>query len=176
MDPNNLYLTWLVGLVDDGRAYQYTSVFHAAWEMEFTYSISLDANRAQDGIDLRRVYERDASVVLPELGPCRVLEFLIGLSFRMEHILYNWEFPNQVDRWFWELMHNLRLIDLGLHNTEEQNYEIASHVLQKVVDRDYTPAGLGGVFPIQSPENDQRDVEVWYQMHNWIRENPTRLA
>ena len=176
MDPNNLYREWLVSLVDGDRADRYPTVINAAWDMEFIYSIPTDANRAQDGIDLRRVFERETSHSLPDLGPCRVLEFLVALSKRIDYILYDYEYQDQTDRWFWEMMANLRLIDLGSHNTREPNRKVVDSILQRVIDRTYDDAGYGGLFPLRHPKEDQRTVEVWYQMHLWIAERQNRMV
>jgi hypothetical protein len=175
MDSINNYFGWLVGLIDDGRADHYSMVLRAAWDMEFIYSIPTDSNRAQDGLDLREVYERETSLALPELGPCRVLEFLAALSKRMDYILHDYANPGQTQRWFWQLMTNLRLIDLGDHNTVQQNREIADTVLYTVITRSYDRNGIGGLFPLHNPKEDQRLVEVWYQMHSWIVEHRNQI-
>jgi hypothetical protein len=168
MDPSNSYFGWLVSLIDDGRADQHPIIIHAAWDMEFTYSIPTDANRAQDGIDLRRAYERESSLALPDLGPCRVLEFLIALSQRMEYILYDYDHPNQCHVWFWKMITNLGVIGLN-------DRKIVDSLLHRFIIREYGYYGDGGLFPLSHPKEDQRTVEVWYQMHKWIAEAQNRV-
>lgn len=176
MHPNDLYLEWLVSLIDDGRADYYSMVLTVAWEMEFTYSIPLDANRALDGVDLRNVYERDTSQPVPELGPCLILEFLIALSLRINYILDDPGLPDRTAHWFWVVIGNLALTHLGPHNKPEQNREISEYAFRRVVNREYDAAGSGGLFPLRSPIQDQRKVEVWYQMHAWIAQEENQLV
>jgi hypothetical protein len=32
-------------------------------------------------------------------------------------------------------------------------------------------SGLGGMFPLEDPREDQRAIEIWYQMMAYINEN-----
>lgn len=162
------YRVYLVGLVDDGQAFQYPEIFEVGWEMPFSWSIPMDENRYLDGLELREAFEREASVALPDLGPCRVLEFLIGISKHLEFILFNYQSPEPTSYWFWQLMRNLRLTDIGPHNTYEQNLEIVRGTFNRVLSRTYDRLGNGGLFPLRLSERDQREVEIWYQMHEWI--------
>jgi hypothetical protein len=35
----------------------------------------------------------------------------------------------------------------------------------------YTTSGYGGLFPLEEPKEDQRKVEIWYQMMAYLGEN-----
>lgn len=166
----NEYLWWLISLVDDGRADSYLMIFTVAWEMEFDFSIPTDGNRAQDGLDLRRAFERESSLILPDLGPCRVLEFLIGISRRMNYILFDYGNPDNSHKWFWALINNLRLLDIGVDRVDDHAREMIEVAFQRVIDRKYDLMGNGGLFPLYAAVEDQRDIEIWYQMHSWISE------
>lgn len=159
------------GLVDDGRAIQYPAIFEVGWEMPYSWSVPMDENRYYDGMELRGAFEREASVTLPDLGPCRMIEFLVALSNRMEFILFDYNYPGQVDRWFWQIMTNLRLTDIGTHNSHSTNRAIVKGTFERVLTRSYDQLGNGGLFPLRESNFDQRKVEVWYQMHAWIHEN-----
>ena len=37
--------------------------------------------------------------------------------------------------------------------------------------REYSDNGHGGLFPLKNPKKDQRKVEIWYQMTEYINEN-----
>jgi hypothetical protein len=44
-------------------------------------------------------------------------------------------------------------------------------ILERVKNRDYETDGHGGLFPLRNPPEDQRQVELWYQMGHWMAEN-----
>ena len=44
-------------------------------------------------------------------------------------------------------------------------------ILNKIIDRGYSRRGVGGLFPLKYSKNDQRKVELWYQMHSYLIEN-----
>lgn len=158
-----MYWSWLVGLVDDGRAYQHPMLFRIAWDTRYTYTIKTDKNRYMDGIELREEFERESSIMLPDLGPCTVLEFLVALSRRIEYILYDYDNPLPISHWFWRMMENL-----GLGESDDPSHIMSAFTI--LVNRKYDYDGEGGLFPLVNPRNDQRKIEVWYQMHSWISE------
>lgn len=43
-------------------------------------------------------------------------------------------------------------------------------ILQQVIFRTYTASGIGGLFPLKSPRDDQRRVELWYQLCSYLLE------
>jgi hypothetical protein len=46
----------------------------------------------------------------------------------------------------------------------------AEEILDAVIWRTYLPNGQGGFFPLIDFEEDQTQVELWYQMSAFIRE------
>lgn len=141
----------------------YEMLMRILFEREFRWSNDMDANRARDGLDVRAVYlDHDHS-------PCSWLEMLIGLAQRMSFIQ-----GGEVSYWFWELIQNL-----GLDLCPDSKFKRAkgkwSHfvwaILDIVAENAYDFDGSGGIFPLQHPKEDQRNVEIWYQMHAWLEEN-----
>jgi len=43
-------------------------------------------------------------------------------------------------------------------------------ILDRVIHRKYKANGEGGFFPLKETNNDQRDVELWYQMSEYVLE------
>jgi hypothetical protein len=39
-----------------------------------------------------------------------------------------------------------------------------------VIHRYYQPNGHGGFFPLENPQDDQRHVELWYQLNEYVME------
>lgn len=166
----NKYQRWLRGLVHKSGP-SYDILFDIAWVTRYVAFIPNDVNRAVDGTNLRRRFEYETSLRLPELGECTVLEFLIGLAIRLNETVYNNENPNQEAYWFWVLIENLQLdayTDFypfkDLHHGVQMAFEILN-------DRLYATNGHGGLFPLKNTEEDQRHVEVWYQMQAYLHEN-----
>jgi len=40
-----------------------------------------------------------------------------------------------------------------------------------VILRRYSKTGKGGLFPLKHPKKDQTEVEIWYQMQQYVMEN-----
>lgn len=134
------------------------------------YSVPNDDNRAEDGISLRNRFYAESSIRLPYLGECTMLEFMIALAIRMNEVTYDYTNPWQVSYWFWLLIENLGIADCHDRKQKEALIKIPI-VLNKVVDRSYDYNGVGGLFPINNPEEDQRTVEIWYQMMAYLEQN-----
>jgi hypothetical protein len=43
-------------------------------------------------------------------------------------------------------------------------------ILYALIWRTYDPDGSGGFFPLLHSKKDQRQIEIWYQMHAYVRE------
>jgi len=158
------YRVWLRGLVIPlAPTYHSASIFHIAWDILYVPTIPNDQNRSQDGINLRQEYGNVTGNSLPPMGPCRMLEFLIGLAIRLNAADYDPAMPDRVGSWFWALIDNLGIIkgdDLWIEDS-----------LERINTRDYSSDGSGGLFPLRRPKEDQRNVEVWYQMQAYLMEN-----
>lgn len=127
---------------------------------EFVWLVPNDDNRIADGLDIRAEWEWARSIT----GPCSFLEVLIGLSRRIAFVT-----GENAEGWSWQL-----LINLELHQMRDPltAYKIqkAEKIIEAVIWRTYHSTGEGGFFPLSHPEEDQRKVELWYQMSAYIRE------
>lgn len=170
----NAYRNWL--LFEMG-AEDYGVLFDILYETEFTWKIDRDADRAEDGKDLRIRFAEESGMDLPDSvrdWPCSFLEMLIALAYSIEEqITYDPQFGNQTASWFWTMMGNLHLdamdddmmFECGLMMDAE-----VRDICDKVMNRDYRADGYGGMFPLQEPYEDQRGVEIWYQANAYILE------
>lgn len=167
----NKYNRWLRDLVRTPGP-SHDILFDIAWVTHYEYSVPNDDNRAQDGLKLRERFEYETSIRLPDLGECRILEFLIALAIRLNESVYNHEDPNQEPSWFWMLIVHLEL------NEYDDSYDFTrihgeiQDVFARLNRREYdSDGGNGGLFPLANPTQDQRDVEIWYQMMAYLQEN-----
>jgi hypothetical protein len=168
------YIDWLLQKIDNPRNQDYEDLFAILWEQEFYSLVDNDSNRAEDGLSLRKMWERKTRQRLI-LGPPRVLEVLIYLAMRARDVLYDGDFTISVDALFWEFLTNL-----GLDFYNNKKFEGYTHddnrldvidILDKWLKREFQRNGKGGVFPLKNPKKDQRDEELWYQMNYYLMEN-----
>lgn len=166
---NKEYFEWLYGMVCDGRyskKISYRSLMTYLYNTEFTYTIPIDKNRADDGIELRRRFciskDYDDRFVNRIAGPCSVLEMMIALAIRCEEsIMDDTRFGNRTGQWFWGMINNL---GLGSMVDNEFNEQYVKVTVKRFLERRYEPDGKGGLFTIRNCKYDLRDVEIWYQL------------
>lgn len=169
-DPK--YLKWILKKVgcDAGDLKKYSKLFRILYEMEFYYLIPMDENRALDGIKLRRQYDLDHKTTLySSEEPCSVLEMLIALAIRMENDILGDPEDEHPEYWFWQFLDNLGILgyfDDVFGPSAAQDIE---KKVQKFCDREYNYDGKGGIFPQKVAKNDQRKIEIWYQMQEYCQ-------
>lgn len=171
-----LYFQWLCGLVEQGATpgrNHYSHLLKSLFDKEFTCFVPNDDNRIGDGLELRKVWYRTGIDFMSNQleKPCSVLEIIIALALRMEDILYEPDKPNRTNKWFWMMIDNLSLSifnDRAYAFDPEGSSEEVGLILQTWLDRSYDRNGVGGLFPIQHSREDQRKVEIWYQMQAYL--------
>lgn len=165
------YLTWLYSQVGSVKTRDqqktYWSLFRALFTKEFVWIIPNDDNRVEEGKYLRNEFMEDHD--WDEIDPdwfdmgCSMLEMLIALSRRL-----SFEAGGEPREWFFELLENLGLYDYTDSKTFSRDE--VEDVLDSVIWRTYAYDGTGGLFPLQDPGEDQREVEIWYQLNAYIME------
>ena len=136
---------------------------------EFVWLIPNDDNRAEDGKELRYEFINEQGIdevdqAWLDLG-CSVLEMMIALARRAA-----FESDDEVVEWFWRFIFNLGLnnhTDIAYASKTEREVD---NVLDTVIFRTYDADGLGGFFPLIHPRQDQRKVELWYQLAAYLSE------
>lgn len=171
-EVNDSYFQWMYQLVCDvcPNKPSYKKLLYFLHSTEFIYRLALDGNRFDDGVELRYRfgYENDLEQVKVSKylddKPCSVLEMMIALAIRLEeHIMSDPEVGNRTKMWFWDMIENLGLENMSDDYFEEERVEC---IIQKFLERDYSPNGKGGLFRIERGKYsryDLRDVEIWYQ-------------
>jgi len=168
------YFEALYGFIfdeDDGPcAPTYWNVSRILHSLPFTYTIDLDENRKNDGLDLRvSLLENSDRTSREDIWwfdyPCSVLEMIVALSDRMS-------LQTSLTRYhyFLEILHNLG-IDLDDDEPEDSIYSPVVNSVETMLGRSYNYDGRGGMFPLERPRQDQRKVEIWYQMGAYLIEN-----
>lgn len=176
---DDLYFEWLYEQVADVNEIDprktYWDLLRKLYCSEFLYFIPNDDNRAQDGFELRDFFLQEEGLQPDpywETLPCSIFEMLVSLARRME-----FEGGRSVVHWFWQFIRNL---ELDIFTDEfcmesASGYHVMVYIAQSAVEalnsRSYSYSGHdGGLFPLNDPEEDQSEVELWYQMSAYLRE------
>jgi hypothetical protein len=169
------YFEWLytqVFPIDQGAPFRrYTVVCQMMNDIPFLVIVSRDDNRVADGAQLRNAFVRDsryepldeAELLYPDAS---ILEVLVGLALKAEKLIEI--SPHDMFKIFLE--------NLGLDNYYDDSPIVGirnkiDRKLRRFNNRSYTSKGKGGLFPLMyDPEEDQRAVELWYQMGAYMAE------
>lgn len=163
----NRYFGWMVEVV---HGHEYSQLLHRLSTTEFGWTVPLDANRADDGVQLRyrfgRIFSYPDYIIASELDDCScsILEMMVALAIRCEEtIMHDQEVGDRTARWFWDM-----LASLGLQRMTDEWYDdnYVNNVINRFLNREYEYNGAGGLFTVSRPRRDMRSVEIWYQM-NW---------
>ena len=164
---DNAYYDWLldkVGVKDDDSGA--ATVVRCLYRADFYWLVDNDDNRAADGLVLRTTFmdmEGWNTEPWSDIG-CTVLEMLIGLASRIDSdIMWDGEHDSTA-KWFWEMVNNLDMDWLDPDDILE--------CIDRFLSREYDYNGVGGIFPLlKGASEDQRNVEIWYQMQSYLMEN-----
>lgn len=169
MEVENDYFEWMFDLVCKGRCsndHSYRMLLSYLHEVEFTYRIKGDADRAGDGVGLRHRFALDSfdyDYVRNCLdGPCSVLEMMVALAIRCEEtIMSDSRYGDRTGQWFWKMVVNLGLGSMTDSRFDERYVE---EVIENFLDRKYEPDGRGGLFAIRDSDRDARKMSTWSQL------------
>ena len=164
-----MYFKWLyhkVASVDNPSPYlTYWTLFRDLHSTEYIWLMSGDDNRAEDGLELRREFLREAHL---DQDPswlsvgCSVFEMLIAFSRRAAFATTGCSARD----WFWIFLDNLKLS--SLNDSQENITEKSYPILDCLIWRMYNEFGYGGMFPLKNPTRNQRSVEIWYQFCDFL--------
>ena len=166
------YFTWLRELIGTSRRsnkISYEKLLSYLHSTDFRYSLEMDGNRAEDGVDLRYRfalawgYEDAPELILDALqDPCSVLEMMIALAIRCEEtIMDDAHIGDRTGQWFWGMVVNLGLGSMSDDRFDELYVEA---VVERFLNREYEPNGSGGLFTIRHCDRDVRTMEIWHQL------------
>lgn len=164
------YEDWLldrVGFVDT----RYLDLMACLHRIPFKDNFGMDKNRKGDALELRRNFleeERMNQYSLDYYEDCYVLEVLVALAIRVDdEYIGNPEKPRP-DRFLWEMITNLGLEKCS--NSRFKENEIFD-ITVRWMCRNFRKNGEGSIFPIKKPTRDQRKIEIWDQLMEYLREN-----
>ena len=168
---DNLYFEWLYAQVGSVKrtnpSATYWKLLKLLFTKEFVWIVPNDDNRIEDGKDLRYEFLDESGIETEDrdwldLG-CSMLELLIGISRRLA-----FDGDGLASDWFWEIIDNI-----GFRNYNDRARipkAIVDERLNTIIWRTYNYDGSGGMFPLNNAREDQRYVEIWYQMNAYLIE------
>lgn len=159
---DDLYFGWLCSLAGfpEEENVDYLRELHS---IPFEVVIPNDENREVDGLDLRRDFFEDygldlnrRSIEFDELE-CSIFEMILALSERISY-----QSGGSTREWVLIITENLGVRSGRVHP------RTAARILNR---REYAENGKGGMFPLMYPRQDQKEVEIWYQMSAYLVEH-----
>lgn len=157
------YFDWLCSKCD---VHDHKKLLCQLLDTEFTYSIELDGNRAEDGVDLRYRFGKEHGIAQHRIAtaldqrPCSVLEMMVALALRIEEeIMSDCEKGDRTGVWFKTMLQNLRLVTMDDRRYDER---IVYERIRTFLDRQFAINGDGSLFRLRNPRRNMRNVEIWY--------------
>lgn len=186
-EADELYFEWLCEMVEGHKYYYLLNHLHT---IPFVWLIPNDDNRLSDGLALRQSYCENLNFdifseeILGE-NPCSVLEMLVALAIRMADMIADPEEDICIHEMFFRMLSNLDLTRfddrnyVGVEDCKDgfaqqalrQDMSFVDHKINIFLSRKYHFDGFGGLFPLIFTEEDQRKVEIWYQMTEYVMQN-----
>lgn len=169
------YLRWLIARVKGTT--NYSKMLSMLHNRKFEWLIPQDAYRESDGRNLRRVFAEEKGFEISDEDlsyPASFLEVLVSLSDTMSmSVLHDESNPEgHPYLYFGEMMENCGLANYTNSYLERMSAgkadEFIGRICDKVMFRRYSRNGEGGLFPIHGSRKDQRKIELWYQMNEYI--------
>lgn len=169
------YFEWMYGMTCRERypnSISFRRLLLHLHNTEFRYSMPRDGDRSSDGHRLRyrfgdsMGYDEYTIESVFRYYDVSVLEMMIALAIRIEEdIMDNAEIGDRTNQWFWIMIVNLGLGDMM---DDRYNAQHVDEVLNRFMDREYESNGKGGLFYIRNSKRDIRNLEIWYQMCEYL--------
>lgn len=173
------YFCWLYDQVfpvrDKRSDLSYITVCDFMHGIQFNDSVPNDNNRTADGEELRDEFISlddniglDAFTEMAGLGKASVFEVLVALARRATTVTE----ALKADQWFRTFTGNLGLLKYSDRRFVPRDLHRISTILRTFNARSFKPNGEGGIFPLKiTAFEDQRKIELWFQMASYITEN-----
>lgn len=186
---SELYLVWLINLInaDNYKGKSYIKLCSLLNKVPFEPVIKLDENRLSDVQSLlRETYIQSQSdwyrltnddiMELP-IWPVSFLELIISLAMRID--LDFMREINGIDNtriYFWVLVRNLGILEFDDEHWGEDAIISVVNRLNIVQERKYDFNGNGGLFPLENAEMDQRNVQIWNQLCQFVNQRFLKIG
>jgi hypothetical protein len=173
--PATLYFRWLYHhafeVYDIESPLSYTFVCDQMHQITFQATVPHDDNRRLDGLEFRQSFVRlnPQRLYAERTGEpdATLLEVFVALASRASYM--DGQALSERE-WFWIFVQNLGLNDFHDEACLTRTTGRVRRNLVRFNERRYHRNGRGGLFPLANASEDQRKVELWYQMAAYINE------
>lgn len=173
------YFEWIYDRVMDTPEYSHLLdhlngiLYLPVWRTGDEHICQMDQNRIGDAISLRYdfAYENGYSAAVInsifQADECTVLELMAALAIRCEtDIMDDPDYGDRTHIWFGYMLKSLGLLD---QTDDRYDEDYVNVVIGNLLNRQYSRDGAGGLFYVPGSEQDMRDLDLWYQMHAFLR-------
>lgn len=163
-----LYLDWLKNL---GKGCSYDMLFAKLYSIPYESFIPHDENRISDVLELREMFKKEVlcdSYWQLDRHVISLLEIIISLAVRANDIMR--DDTDDIAGWLWVFLENVDLDDYSDENWTSESEAEVEEIAHNIIFRDYAEDGRGGLFPLRNNTDDQRKVEMWYQLNAYLDE------
>lgn len=175
MEIEDRYMDWLRQQAV-GQDRSYDSLLDFLYSKPYRYTLRMDENRAEDGIELRYIFGSENDIEYEDIlsgldsgRDCSMLEMMVALARRCENqIMVDMEEGAQPERWFRVMLTNLGLISQTNDNFDERK---AAYITDRFLAHQYSYHGDGSLFSVCNPRHDMRVTDLWYQAMWYLTEN-----
>ena len=177
-DISNEYLDYLENIAcgdDSVLKHSYQKLFTILSTTEFIVNpvCPRDENRLMAGVELRASFAEEYGYSNKEIRasinyPCSVLEMMVALSIYIEqNVMDNPIYGDRTCQWFWGMVSSL-----GLGTADDRHFDVGAVIftLNRFMNREYEPNGRGGLFTVDNPDCDMRDIEIWWQATRYLNQ------
>lgn len=133
----------------------------------------MDENRVTDGLTLRYDFAYAngyPNTIIDRVfsdSVCSVLELMAALAIRCEEdIMDDPDYGDRTSVWF---MYMLRSLKLEYQTDDTFDPVYVDDVIGAFLSRRYSREGDGGLFYVPGVDQDMRKLDLWYQMHAFLR-------
>lgn len=164
------YFKWLMDKIEywkDSHRY-YDNLMEYLFFSPFVCSISNDENRKEDGLQLRDDFVFESGKNLENELDCSILEVLVALSIRCDRNVIGDPEIIKESKLFWIMLDNL---GLTVYDDDRFDVDIVKNIVDNWMFRRFETDGFGSVFPLKYPGRNQKTLEIWFQMQDYLAEN-----
>lgn len=162
IDIKELYFNWLYDKVM--MSSQYRSLLRELDRYDYIYTLPMDGNCYEHGIELRYHFGRDEHIDQRtiasdiDIRPCSMLEMMVSLATRLSGGILDVEDSDKTGMIFMVMLESL-----GLDLCTERNFdpESVSDAIAAFNEKELY------LFPTFGESSDNKDL--WYQAHRFLR-------
>ena len=160
------YEKWLLKYIGFKNK-NYTKLIDTLHSIDFMYIVPNDVNRLVDGLYIRKIFAKEEGVSLEDFEgrQCSILEMLVAFSDRVYYEYTKVEKDNGPSGFFWEMIENLKLVQFSDDKFDRMKVE---KILKIWICREFSSDGKGSIFPMKFTRRDQRKVEIFSQMNEYL--------